>query len=98
MGDGVNDAPALYEADVGISVDTAVDVARSAADIVLLEKNLLVLASGIYEGRKIFGNTLKYVLMGTSSNFGTCFSRPRGRFLLIPADVTYANSFHEPDV
>jgi Mg2+-importing ATPase len=74
LGDGVNDAPALYEADVGISVDTAVDVAKEAADIVLLKKDLLVLANGINEGRKIFGNTMKYILMGTSSNFGNMFS------------------------
>ncbi len=70
----MNDAPALYEADVGISVDTAVDVAKEAADIVLLEKDLLVLANGINEGRKIFGNTMKYILMGTSSNFGNMLS------------------------
>jgi Mg2+-importing ATPase len=74
MGDGVNDAPALYEADVGISVDSAADVSKDAADIVLLEKDLFVLANGISEGRKIFGNTSKYVLMGTSSNFGNMFS------------------------
>jgi Mg2+-importing ATPase len=74
MGDGVNDAPALYEADAGISVDTAVDVSKDAADIVLLEKDLPVLIDGINEGRKIFGNTIKYVLMGTSSNFGNMFS------------------------
>jgi Mg2+-importing ATPase len=74
MGDGVNDAPALYEADAGISVDTAVDVSKDAADIVLLEKDLPVLVNGIQEGRKIFGNTIKYVLMGTSSNFGNMFS------------------------
>jgi Mg2+-importing ATPase len=74
MGDGVNDAPALYEADTGISVDTAVDVSKDAADIVLLEKDLPVLANGVIEGRKIFGNTIKYVLMGTSSNFGNMFS------------------------
>jgi Mg2+-importing ATPase len=74
LGDGVNDAPALYEADVGISVDSAVDVAREAADIVLLKKDLLVLVDGIKEGRKTFGNTMKYILMGTSSNFGNMFS------------------------
>jgi Mg2+-importing ATPase len=74
LGDGVNDAPALYEADVGISVDSAVDVAREAADIILLEKDLLVLAQGINKGRRTFGNTMKYILMGTSSNFGNMFS------------------------
>jgi len=74
LGDGVNDAPALYEADAGISVDTAVDVSKDAADIVLLEKDLPVLVDGVQEGRKIFGNTIKYVLMGTSSNFGNMFS------------------------
>jgi len=74
MGDGVNDAPALYEADAGISVDSAVDVSKEAADIVLLEKDLSVLANGIEEGRRTFANTMKYVLMGTSSNFGNMFS------------------------
>jgi Mg2+-importing ATPase len=74
MGDGVNDAPALYEADVGVSVDSAADVSKDAADIVLLEKDLLTLANGIQEGRKTFGNTNKYILMGTSSNFGNMFS------------------------
>jgi Mg2+-importing ATPase len=74
MGDGINDASALHAADVGISVDTAVDVAKESADIVLLEKNLAVLVQGVSEGRKTFANTLKYVFMATSANFGNMFS------------------------
>jgi Mg2+-importing ATPase len=74
LGDGVNDAVALHDADVGVSVDTATDVAKDAADIVLLAKDLDVLAGGVTEGRRIFTNTIKYVLMGTSSNFGNMFS------------------------
>ena len=74
MGDGINDASALHAADVGISVNSAVDVAKEVADIVLLEKDLRVLASGVLEGRKTFANTLKYVFMATSANFGNMFS------------------------
>ena len=74
MGDGINDASALHAADVGISVNSAVDVAKEVADIVLLEKDLRVLAKGILEGRKTFANTLKYVFMATSANFGNMFS------------------------
>jgi Mg2+-importing ATPase len=74
MGDGINDAAAMKAADVGISVDTAVDVAKESADIILLEKNLLVLEDGIIEGRRTFNNIIKYIKMGASSNFGNMFS------------------------
>jgi len=83
MGDGINDASALHAADVGISVDSAVDVAKEAADIVLLEKDLGVLVQGLYEGRRTFANTLKYVFMATSANFGNMFSMA-GASLFLP--------------
>lgn len=74
MGDGINDSPALHKADVGISVDSAVDIAKSAASIVLLDKDLSILAEGILEGRRIFANCLKYIFITTSANFGNMFS------------------------
>jgi Mg2+-importing ATPase len=83
MGDGINDATALRAADVGISVDSAVDVAKNSADIVLLEKDLSVLEDGVREGRRTFANTLKYVFMATSANFGNMFSMT-GASLFLP--------------
>jgi Mg2+-importing ATPase len=82
MGDGINDAAAMRAADVGISVDTAVDVAKESADIILLEKSLLVLEDGIVEGRRVFNNILKYIRMGASSNFGNMFSVVGSAYLL----------------
>jgi len=83
MGDGINDAPSLHSADVGLSVDSAVDVAKSAADIILLEQDLNVIHSGVMEGRRTFGNIMKYIMMGTSSNFGNMFSMA-GAALFLP--------------
>ncbi|MCL4436929.1 MAG: magnesium-translocating P-type ATPase [Thaumarchaeota archaeon] len=100
MGDGVNDAPALYEADVGISVDTATDVSKDAADVVLLEKDLHVLVNGIKEGRKTSGNTIKYILMGTSSNFGNMFSAAAASVFLpflpmLPMQILFMNLLYD---
>lgn len=83
LGDGINDAPSLHSADVGISVDSAVDVAKAAADMILLESNLNVLHAGVQEGRRTFGNIMKYIMMGTSSNFGNMFSMA-GAALFLP--------------
>jgi Mg2+-importing ATPase len=83
LGDGINDAPSIREADVGISVENAVDIAKESADIILLQRDLRILNDGVREGRKTFGNTMKYILMGTSSNFGNMFS-VAGASLFLP--------------
>jgi P-type Mg2+ transporter len=82
MGDGINDAPSIKTSDVGISVSNAVDVARESADIILLKSDLTVLGEGVLEGRKTFGNTMKYIMMGVSSNFGNMFSAAGGSVFL----------------
>ena len=83
LGDGINDAPSLHSADVGLSVDSAVDVAKEAADMILLKHDLHVIHAGVLEGRRTFGNIMKYIMMGTSSNFGNMFSMA-GAALILP--------------
>ena len=100
IGDGVNDAPSLHEADVGISVDTAVDVAKEAADMILLERDLAVLHDGVVEGRRTFSNVMKYIMMATSSNFGNMLSMAAASVLLpflpmLPVQILLNNLLYD---
>ena len=100
LGDGINDAPALHNADVGLSVDTAVDIAREAADMILLKHDLGVLHDGVMEGRRTFGNIMKYIMMGTSSNFGNMFSMAAASLFLpflpmTPAQILLNNMLYD---
>jgi Mg2+-importing ATPase len=100
LGDGINDAPSLHAADIGISVVNAVDVAKDAANIILLEKDLRVLHDGVAEGRRSFANILKYIIMGTSSNFGNMFSMAAAslflRFLpMLPTQILLNNLLYD---
>ncbi|HLN89675.1 MAG TPA: magnesium-translocating P-type ATPase [Candidatus Binatia bacterium] len=102
MGDGINDAPSLKTSDVGVSVDNAVDVARESADIILSRNDLTVLAEGVLEGRKTFGNTMKYIMLGVSSNFGNMFSvagasifLPPGFLPMLPVQILLNNLLYD---
>jgi P-type Mg2+ transporter len=100
LGDGINDIPSLHSADVGISVNTAIDVAKDAATVVLLRKSLNVIADGIIEGRKTFNNTIKYILMSVSSNFGNMFSAAGASFFLpflpmTPVQILLTNGIYD---
>lgn len=100
LGDGINDAPSMKTADVGISVDNAVDVAKESADIILMQKSLRVLEEGVLEGRKTFGNTMKYIMMSTSSNFGNMFSVAGGSLFLpflpmLPIQILLNNMLYD---
>ena len=93
MGDGINDSPAIKQADVGVSVNTAADTAKDAASIVLLQNSLKVLISGINEGRRTFINTLKYIFIATSANFGNMFSTGRCKFIFEFLTSIYQSKF-----
>ena len=100
MGDGINDAPSIHSADVGMSVDGAVDVAKEAADLILLDHDLEVVHRGVLEGRRTFGNIMKYVMMGTSSNFGNMFSMAGGALFLpflplLPVQILVNNFLYD---
>ena len=100
MGDGINDAPSLHTADVGISVMNGVDVAKDAAKIILLEKDLAVLNDGVIEGRRSFANIMKYIIMGTSSNFGNMFSMAAASLFLpflpmLPTQILLNNLLYD---
>ncbi len=100
VGDGINDAPSLHAADVGLSVDSAVDVAKDAAAMIMLQKDLGVLADGVWEGRRTFANIMKYVMMGTSSNFGNMFSMAGGVLFLpflpmLPVQILLNNLLYD---
>lgn len=100
LGDGINDAPSLHSADVGLSVDSAVDVAKAAADMILLQRDLLVLRDGVLEGRRTFTNVMKYLLMGTSSNFGNVFSMAGAALFvpflpMLPTQILLNNSLYD---